>query len=107
MTFKPALWHPISVALSGINLAAAGFAAASSEPIHATVHVGVALAFGWWARRLRQAPAAGGDAQERLELLDDEVTELRRELSEAQERLDFTERMLAQGAEARRVDPER
>ena len=24
MTFKPALWHPISVVRSGINLAAAG-----------------------------------------------------------------------------------
>jgi hypothetical protein len=36
-----------------------------------------------------------------------EVSELRRELGEAQERLDFTERLLAQGSEARRLDSER
>jgi hypothetical protein len=35
------------------------------------------------------------------------VSSLRQELGEAQERLDFAERVLAQGAEARRVEPER
>jgi hypothetical protein len=35
------------------------------------------------------------------------VTELRRELSEMQERLDFAERLLAQRPESRRVGPER
>ena len=30
---------------------------------------------------------------------------MRRELSETQERLDFTERMLAQGQESRRLEP--
>jgi len=35
------------------------------------------------------------------------VSNLRQELTEAQERLDFAERLLARGAEARRVDPQR
>src|SRR2546425_7002122 len=35
-----------------------------------------------------------------------EVSKLRQELSEAQERLDFAERLLAQGPEARRVRSE-
>lgn len=37
----------------------------------------------------------GGDTGERLLLLESEVGELRRELSEMHERLDFAERMLA------------
>ena len=44
---------------------------------------------------------------EALEGLEVEVGQLRQELTEAQERLDFTERLLAQGPEARRVSPER
>jgi hypothetical protein len=44
------------------------------------------------------------EVQERLDLLEGEVGSLRQELTEAQERMDFAERLLAQGAEARRVD---
>jgi hypothetical protein len=44
---------------------------------------------------------------EALDAIETEVSGLRRELSETQERLDFTERMLAQGSEARRMDPQR
>jgi predicted nucleic acid-binding Zn-ribbon protein len=61
------------------------------------------LAFGLWAQRLRVRPA-GDEVQERLDLLEGEVGSLRQELTEAQERMDFAERLLAQGAEARRVD---
>jgi len=55
---------------------------------------------------LRQRPG-GSERQAQLEVLEAEVNDLRRELSEAQKRLDFTERMLAQGLESRRVTPER
>jgi len=109
MTFKPAIWYPISVVLSAVNLAGAGFALGSAEPWHAAVHAGLAVAFGAWARRLQQGPS-GSERQARLEAIDElevEVSDLRQELSEAQERLDFTERMLAQGLESRRVDPQR
>jgi hypothetical protein len=108
MTFKPAIWYPIAVALSVLNLVGAGFAAGQAEPWHATVHVALALAFGLWARRLRQGPV-GSELQDRLDALDAleiEVGNLRQELGETQERLDFAERLLAQGSETRRVGPQ-
>ena len=105
MTFKPALWQPIAVALSAINLVFVGLAAGSAEPWHAGVHAALALAFGLWAQRLRWGPG-GGELQPRLEALEFEVSNLRRELSETQERLDFAERVLAQRPEPPRVGPE-
>jgi predicted outer membrane protein len=110
MTFKPALWYPIAVVLSAINLVAAGFAASAAEPWHATTHAALAVAFGLWAQHLRQGlrqDFGGRDLDARLEALELEVSEQRRELSETQERVDFAERLLAQGQEARRVEPER
>jgi hypothetical protein len=105
MTFKPALWRPIAFGLSAVNLVAVGFAASAAEPWHAAVHAGLAMAFGAWAQRLRRAPG-GADRDERLEMLEDDVGEMRRELSEAQERLDFAERLLAQRREPERIERE-
>jgi hypothetical protein len=105
MTFKPAIWNPIAIGLSVVNLLGAGFAIGTGEPWHATVHAALALAFGVWAHRLRQGPD-GGELQDRLEALEGEMNTLRQELSETQERLDFTERLLAQAPETRRVGPE-
>jgi len=118
MTFKPAIWRPIAVVLSVVNLVAVGFAARSADPWHATVHAALALAFGFWALRLRPGPGGSereprldvleaGERQARLDVLEMEMSNLRQELSEAQERLDFAERMLAQGPETRRADPQR
>jgi hypothetical protein len=106
MAFKSAIWYPVSIGLTAINLAAAGFAAASAEPWHTAAHVALAVAFGTWAGRLRRRPS-GSERLARLDELEGEVSNLRQELSEAQERLDFTERLLAQRLESRRVDPER
>ena len=108
MKFKPAVWRPIAFVLSAVNLVAVGFAAGDGQSLHAAVHAALALAFGLWFQRLGdRSPIAISDRDERLELLEADMSEIRRELGEAQERLDFTERMLAQGAEARRVSPER
>jgi hypothetical protein len=106
MTFKPAIWHPIALALSALNLVGVGFAAGATEPWHAGIHAVLGLAFWSWAQRLRQPMAVSGDP-ERLETLELEVGQIRRELVEAQERLDFTERMLAQGRETGRLDVDR
>jgi hypothetical protein len=108
MTFKPAIWHPIALALSALNLVGVGFAAGATEPWHAGIHAVLGLAFWSWAQRLRlrQPMAVAGDP-ERLETLELEVGQIRRELGEAQERLDFTERMLAQGRETGRLDVDR
>jgi len=107
MAFKRAIWYPIAVVLSVINLA--GVIAFAAQPWHAGIHAALAVAFGLWAQRLR--PRRGGSELQpglaALEALEAEVRKLRQELSEAQERLDFAERLLAQGPEARRVDPQR
>jgi hypothetical protein len=101
MTLNPRVWQPIAIALTALNLAGVGFAAARAEAWHAAIHAALALAFGLWAQRLRQAPT-GQTA--RLDVLEAELGSLRGELGELQERLDFAERVLAQAPEARRVD---
>jgi hypothetical protein len=112
MTFKPRVWYPISAVLAALNLVSVGFAAAAAEPWHAGVHAVLGLAFGLWAQRLRQrlgdwsASGSAGELQAGLEALEDEMSKVRQELGEMQERLDFTERVLAQGQEARRLDRE-
>ena len=45
------------------------------------------------------------DTTAHLQALDQEVGTLRREMIETQERLDFAERLLAQGPETRRMEP--
>jgi hypothetical protein len=111
MRFNPSIWRPIAIGLSGLNLVAVGFAAGAAEPWHAGIHAALGLVFGLWAQRLGRAPGGsdlrGSDLQSGLEALEIEVGNLRRELTETQERLDFTERMLAQGSETRRAGPER
>ena len=115
MTFKSAKWFPIALVLTAINLAGVGYAAGATEPWHAAIHAALALAFGLWAQRLRQARIASElparleapEVVEALEALEAEVSKLRQEVSETQERLDFAERVLAKGPESRRVDPQR
>jgi hypothetical protein len=108
MTFKPAVWRPIAAVLSVANLVAVGFAAGAAEPWHATVHAGLALAFGAWAQRLGRSSALADQTEpaNRLESLEAEVDQLRGELAEAHERLDFTERVLARDSAVRRPDAE-
>ena len=107
MRFKPSVWFPISVILAGLNLGAIAYAV--GEPWHAMAHGALAVAFGLWAMRLKQRRDAGQDQQaieapdaSRMEILEEELARLRHELTEAQERLDFTERMLAKRAEPQR-----
>jgi len=109
MTFKPKIWGPIAIALSALNLVATGFAAQGGEGWHAGIHAALALAFGLWAQNLRGRPTPfdQGEIPARLEGLEIEVGNLRRELGEAQERIDFTERVLAQAQEQRRMGPEK
>jgi hypothetical protein len=104
IAFKPTTWYPIALLLMVLNLIGGGFAVGQGEPLHAMGHGALALAFGAWARRLRRG--SDGSAleirQEALAALEAQVNELRQELSQMQERLDFAERQLAQGPESRR-----
>ena len=108
MTFKPAVWFPIAVVLCVVNVVAVWFAARPAEPWHAAAHAALAVAFGLWAQRLQRGPH-GGELGAGLEALEVEMGQLRQQLGEAQERLDFAERMLARvpEPEPRRGDPER
>jgi hypothetical protein len=106
---KTRFWNAVLVVLSGGNLAAVWFAAQPGEPWHATVHAGLALGFGLWAQsRIRHEPPeprtgvldAGSEVE--IAALRDEAGEVRRELGELQERLDFAERLLSQAREGER-----
>ena len=107
---NPILWRRIAIGLGILNVAGFGQALGVAEPVHAGIHAVLALAFGAWAWALgRGAPARElpADLQADVQSLADEVGSLRQELAEAQERLDFTERLLAQEREVRRVEPDR
>ena len=55
--------------------------------------------------RLRATPSASlpADASARLEALEHRVEELQQDLAETHERLDFTERLLSQARDERRI----
>lgn len=106
MRFNPTIWRPAALVVSALNLVGVGFAAGAAEPWHAGIHATLALAFWSWGQRLRGS-ARGGEIPGGMETLELEVSQIRRELDEAQERLDFAERMLAQGMDAKRLDVER
>ena len=112
MAFKSRIWQPIAIAFSALNLAGAGFAVALEQGEHAAIHVLLAGAAAYWVRRRQQAPGTEvtlgtADREARLEALEADLDSQRRELAEAQERLDFAERLLSQAAERRQVGVER
>lgn len=110
MASKTRFWNAVLVLLSAGNLVSVWFAAGPGEPWHATIHATLALGFGLWAqRRMRFEGARWGagalDKGSEVETaaLRDEVGDVRRELDEVQERLDFAERLLSQAREEDRL----
>src|SRR5262245_20088910 len=99
---KRSTWFPIAFVLSAVNLIWVPFSL--SEPGHAAAHLLLAAAFGAWTLKLRSgmADSARVENSEVVETLFNEVNELRKELSDLQERLDFTERLLARQDETQR-----
>ncbi len=115
MRFKPSVWFPIAAIACGVNVVWA-YVAARSGPMggtHAMGHAIAAMAFGLWASTLRSQlklesrRPANTELPEHLEQLEGEMNSLRQQLIETQERLDFTERMLAQRLEGDRVKQDR
>lgn len=84
--------YALAILLSVLNFGGLIMALAEGEAGHAAAHVAIGVGLLLWGRRFRGRP--GRAQRARLEGLEDEVDELRRELSDAQDRLDFTERML-------------
>ena len=113
MAFRPALWRPIALVATGINLVGLGWAVAAAEPWHAAAHAALAFAFGVWAQRLRRGPGGTDLArmQEEMEeqsaALEDARTTLAAQssqIAELEERLDFAERLLAQARDRPLLD---
>ena len=104
MRFKPSFWFPIAVIACWVNVVWAWIAARTGPMAgpHAMGHAIAALAFGLWAATLRSQlrseprPPVRPELPEHLEELEAEMNNLRQQLIETQERLDFTERLLAQ-----------
>jgi len=109
MALNPKVWYPIALGATILNVVSA----AVFTGAHAGAHAVLAFGFGLWALRLRQRATSGErmqveagttqQLQEGFEALEGEVTRLRQELSETQERVDFVERMLARQQEADRL----
>lgn len=110
MRFRPVIWFPVALVLSLVNMVAVWFAAQPAEPMHATVHAALAVAFGVWAQRLRSGAHGGVALKDRLEeadafrALEGEVGMLREALTESQTRLEFSEHLLAQNINTRAAD---
>src|SRR2546421_12775120 len=102
---KPTTKFQILFWLSALNLIALGYAL--PNPLHAAGHGLLALGFAFWAKRVR--PSRGEDEEapdeSRFENLDAEGSELRRQLSETQERLDSPKRLLGRDREGGRGEP--
>jgi hypothetical protein len=109
MALNPRLWRPIAAVLSVANFVGAGIHIGLDQPGNAVMHTLLAAGAAFWTWRLGrpQAPALGNpDTEERMEQLEGELMQQRQELADAQERLDFAERLLAQNAERKRTLPE-
>ena len=79
------------------------------DPGTVGVFIPIAAILAWGAVRIASIQAehkkgADPDTSDRLQVLESEIGTLRQELSEAQERLDFTERLLAQQRPPERLD---
>lgn len=101
MWFKHRAWIPVAWGLSASNLAAVWFAARPAEPTHATIHALLAVSFALGARRLVARQRADGQSEQLQQTVDQNeqlqqaVDDLQARLLELEERLDFTDRILA------------
>ena len=107
MTFKPRIWFQIATVLSILNVGAVWFAAVPAQPMHATIHAALGVAFALWAARLRQRLGAGsagtGSLQDQVEIqaaalqeAESNLANQASQLAELQDRVDFAERLLIQ-----------
>ena len=102
MRFRSPLWHPAAIVLSGLNIGGGAFALATGEPMHAGAHAVAAAAFGFWAERLgRRAERRKPEVP--LDAVVAELSDLRAELSEAQDRMDVVDRLLARDPDSHRI----
>lgn len=110
MWFTHRAWIPTAWALSAANVVSVWFAALPGEPAHATLHAVLAVACALGARHLtirRRAQGGSADLQQVLdqnEQLQENADGMQARVAELEERLDFTERLLAQQRNSARLD---
>lgn len=108
MWFKHKAWIPVAWVASVANLGAVWFAAVPGEPAHATLHALLAVGFGLGARhlavrqRLAEQHEALQDTLDQNEQLQQALEDMQSGLRELEERVDFSERLLAQHRDAAR-----
>lgn len=101
MWFKNRGWIPVAWLGSAVNLGAVWFAATPGEPTHATLHAALAVGFGLGARHLQNRHRAllqDQQLQEALEqnaYLEETTDTMHMRMRELEERVEFTERLLA------------
>ncbi len=103
MWFRHPAWIPVSLTLAVVNLAAVWFAAQPGEPVHATLHAGLAAGFALGARHLMTRRQAGTRTEADLddaEDLQERFDEMRSHVLELEERVEFAERVLASQRDA-------
>jgi hypothetical protein len=94
MTFTRAFGLWVVVGLAILNVAAGIFASLTSEPVHAFLHGAAAVGFGLWARYLRQQrPIPRVTEPQNVTLLQDDGSDLQRQLDETQALRDFDEQL--------------
>jgi membrane protein implicated in regulation of membrane protease activity len=113
MWFKHRAWIPVAWLAAALNVAAVWFAARPAEPFHATGHALLAVLLALGARHLtdrRRSATPSADLQQALdegERLQQTIDAMHPRIQELEERLDFTERLLAQQRDVERIDPPR
>lgn len=115
MWFKHRAWIPVAWVLSVVNLGAALFAMRMipTGPVHAGAHLALAIGLAFGARHLtarRRAGSMDDQLQQTLEhneQLQQTIDGMQQRLYELEERVDFTERMLATQRDADRLEAPR
>ena len=86
-----------AVVLVGINVAGGIYAYMTNEVMHGLVHGAFAVGFALWARYLKSTAVQSErrvEQPDRVELLQNDLSDLERELQETRARLDFADQLL-------------
>jgi hypothetical protein len=91
-------WFKFAVVAAVANVGFGLYASVVEEPVHAFVHGALAVIFGVWASFMsREKPVAQDPAEvKKVMMLEDNLSDLERQLHETQQRLDFADQLLKQ-----------
>ena len=92
MPSKRTFWFGLVLAAALFNIGFGIYTSLGAEPMHAFLHGALAAGFGMWAWHLRPKPVAPQPPTARVELLEQDVSDLQRK-SAAQELSDFDKQL--------------